>query len=230
MFKTVWNIVVYLVTFRWLTNLWKKKSVVKESKPYARLEKWEQPMYDTNTVTDGCAQLNFFQVPLGGTAARATTPKSQTETNMDQGGSLPYPKTFFIKGITVSPDPTVPYSTAVKVIANSWTRIFVGTRDKLIVPTNQVAYIANMSEYRYPGAVYEFETPLRLLPQQNFRVEVNFPHPMKLERGAEVKLQVILHGHYEYKTFHTQQSDGTWTQLYGHIDEKTAHSLQHFPA
>ena len=186
MFKSIWNAIVYLTTFRWLTNLWKKKPVIKEKKPYARLEKIEQPMYDTNVVKDGCSQLNFFQVPLGGTAAKATSPKTQTETNMDQGGSLPYPKTFFIKGITVTPDPTVPYNTAMKVLASSWLRIFVGTRDKLVIPTTHAAYVANMSEFKYPGSVYQFENPIRLIPQQNFRVEVNFPTTLKLENDSKV--------------------------------------------
>ena len=223
MFKSVWNIVVHLVTFRWFTNLWKKKVVAKEVTPITKIERWHQPLYDTNTVRKGTGQLNFFQVPLGGTAAKETTPKTQVETNMDQGGSIPYPKTFFIEGISVTPDPSLDYPTAMKVIGTSWTRLFIGTKDKLVVPTNQVAYVANKSRYRHPGPIYTFKKPIRLLPQQNMRVEVNFPSTIDLTK--ETKLQVTLHGYFEYKTFHTQQSDGSWTQLYGHVDEKTPHAL-----
>src|SRR3989338_7320546 len=62
------------------------------------LERIQQPLYDRNTVaTSGTSQLNFFQAPLGGSPAG--TIETQVQTNMDQGGSLPYPKNFEIHAI-----------------------------------------------------------------------------------------------------------------------------------
>jgi len=127
-----------------------------------------------------------------GTPARGVV-KTQVQTNMDQGGSLCYPKSFFITGITVTTTPDTAYKDAVKLISNSWFRLFIGTMDHLYVPTNTLSYIANMSEYKYPGPVMDMsEHPLQLIPQQNFRVEVNYPD--KLVFSSQVKLQVILHG------------------------------------
>ena len=59
------------------------------------LERIQQPLYDRGTILSTSTQLNFFQVPLGG----GTPSKTELDTNMDQGGSLPYPKNFELHAI-----------------------------------------------------------------------------------------------------------------------------------
>jgi hypothetical protein len=222
--KRLWNLFVYVITFQWLAAGWKKLFNKKEKEPenLSRVQRREQPLYDTVTVRDGTSQLNFFQVPLGATMAKESAPKTQVETDMDQGGSLPYPKTFYIEGITVTPGPTVPYSLSMKLLDNSWLRLFIGTKDYLVAPTNQVAYVANKSDYKYPGPIFKFANPIKLLPQQNMRVEINFPRPVQFPGTVatrEAKLQVTLHGYYEFKTHYVQQEDGQWVERYGSVDE-----------
>lgn len=172
-----------------------------------------QPLYDTTTIGNGITQANFFQVPLGATAAKQVLPKTQVDTDMDQGGSLPYPKTYYITGVTVAPSPESSYKESMHLISNSWFRLFIGTQDYLCLPTNQVTYMANMSEYHYPGPVYNLNNPIKLLPQQNFRVEINMPSELE-KLSAPIKVQVTLHGYFEYTIQYQTNSDGTLEQIY----------------
>lgn len=159
------------------------------------------PLYDVNTVaTSGTSQLNYFQVPLGG-CGHGSIPKTQCETNMDQGGSLPYPKTFDITGISIIPCASASYDDAARIVDGSWFRLFIGTMDYFVSPTLPLACLPGK---RSPGVnfrlnnplrpVFCFPEPIRLISQQNFRCEINFPFSMEISKP--VKLQVILHGYF----------------------------------
>jgi hypothetical protein len=174
------------------------------------LERIQQPLYDRNTVaTSGTAQLNFFQVPLGGTNPGAATPKTQVQTNMDQGGSLPYPKNFEIHAIRAINQ----YDSAVadlNIIYNtSWFRLFIGTKDYLVVnlfmltagvgldgvaagSTDVVSVTNGRPDQR---GIYVLAEPIDLIPQQNFRCEVNFPTPPL--PTATVDLSIYLDGFFK---------------------------------
>lgn len=174
------------------------------------LERIQQPLYDKNTVaTSGTAQLNFFQVPLGGTPAGSVTPKSQVSTNMDQGGSLPYPKNFEIHAIRLINE----YGSAVAdlnaIYNNSWFRLFIGTKDYLVVnsfmltagvgldgvasgSTNVISVTNGRPDQR---GIYVLAEPIDLIPQQNFRCEINFPTTQTL--SAPVALSVYLDGFFK---------------------------------
>lgn len=159
-----------------------------------------QPLYDVNTIrTAGTAQLSFFQVPLGATPAGSTTYKSQIETNMDIGGTLPYPKTFKVCGLSLVIHPDTPHEDAAKVASNAWFRLFVGTQDYLTGPASWVTLTTGtknpLVSLRCNDSfepVFLNHTPFDLIPQQNFRVELNFPVPQQFSQN--IRVQAILHG------------------------------------
>jgi hypothetical protein len=174
------------------------------------LERIQQPLYDRNTVaTSGTGQLNFFQVPLGGTIAGSVLPKTQVDTNMDQGGSLPYPKNFEIHAIRLINQ----YDSAVAdlnaVFNNSWFRLFIGTKDYLVVNsfiltagvgldgvaagnTDVVSVTNGRADQR---GIYVLAEPIDLIPQQNFRCELNFPVPQTL--SATMGVSIYLDGFFK---------------------------------
>jgi len=174
------------------------------------LERIQQPLYDRNTVaTTGTAQLNFFQVPLGGTNPGAAAPKTHVETNMDQGGSLPYPKNFEIHAIrlinqydSIVADLNIIYNT-------SWFRLFIGTKDYLVVNTFMLTAgvgldgvatgstdVASVTNGRPDQrGIYVLAEPIDLIPQQNFRCEINFPSTPTLSSPTD--LSVYLDGFFK---------------------------------
>jgi len=178
------------------------------------LERIQQPLYDRNTIaTSGTGQLNYFQVPLGGTAAGAAVSKTQVQTNMDQGGSLPYPKNFEIHAIRLINE----YGSAVadlnRIYDSSWFRLFIGTKDYLVVnsfmltagvgldgvvagETNVVSVVNGRADQR---GIYVLAEPIDLIPQQNFRCEVNFPTPFTSGSPltSTVALSVYLDGFFK---------------------------------
>jgi hypothetical protein len=178
------------------------------------LERIQQPLYDRNTVaTSGTGSLNFFQVPLGGTGAGAATPKSQVQTNMDQGGSLPYPKNFEIHALRLINEYGSAVSDLNRIYDSSWFRLFIGTKDYLVVnsfmltagvgldgvaagTTNVVSVVNGRPDQR---GIYVLAEPIDLIPQQNFRCEINFPTPFIAASPllASVDLSVYLDGFFK---------------------------------
>ena len=174
------------------------------------LERIQQPLYDRNTVaTSGTGQLNFFQVPLGGVIAGGANAKTQVETNMDQGGSLPYPKNFEIHALRLINQ----YDSAVAdlnlIFNNSWFRLFIGTKDYLVVnsfmltagvglegvaagSTDVVSVTNGRADQR---GIYVLAEPIDLIPQQNFRCELNFPTAQTL--SATVDVSIYLDGFFK---------------------------------
>jgi len=174
------------------------------------LERIQQPLYDRNTVaTTGTGQLNFFQVPLGGTIAGATTPKTQVDTNMDQGGSLPYPKNFEIHAIRLINQYESEIADLNDIYNNSWFRLFIGTKDYLVVNSFMLTagvgldgVIAGNTPFTSATngrpdqrGIYVLAEPIDLIPQQNFRCELNFPITQLL--SAEVSVSIYLDGFFK---------------------------------
>lgn len=172
------------------------------------LERIQQPLYDRNTVaTSGTAQLNFFQVPLGGTAGAIL--KTQVQTNMDQGGSLPYPKNFEIHALRLINQYGAAVADLNGIFNNSWFRLFIGTKDYLVVnsfmltagvgldgvaagTTNVISVHNGRPDQR---GIYVLAEPIDLIPQQNFRCELNFPVPQTLT--ATVDISIYLDGFFK---------------------------------
>jgi hypothetical protein len=167
------------------------------------LERIQQPLYDRNTVaTTGTAQMNFFQVPLGGTNPGVAVAKTQVQTNMDQGGSLPYPKNFEIHALRLINQ----YDSAVAdlnaLFNNSWFRLFIGTKDYLVVNSFMLTAgvgldgvatgnvdVASVTNGRPDQrGIYVLAEPIDLIPQQNFRCEINLPTPQTLSATLDVSI------------------------------------------
>jgi len=174
------------------------------------LERIQQPLYDQNTVaTSGTTQLNYFQVPLGGTITGTATSKTQVQTNMDQGGSLPYPKNFEIHAIRLINQYGAAVADLNQIFNNSWFKLFIGTKDYLVVnsfmltagvgldgiaagSTNVVGVHNGRPDQR---GIYVLAEPIDLIPQQNFRCELNFPTATSLT--ATVAVSIYLDGFFK---------------------------------
>ena len=93
------------------------------------LERIQQPLYDRGTVLAAgtTTQVNFFQVPLGG----GTPAKNELSTNMDQGGSLPYPKNFELHAIRCVNAYAATVADLILIYNNAWFRLFIGTKNYL---------------------------------------------------------------------------------------------------
>ena len=174
------------------------------------LERIQQPLYDRNTVaTSGTGQLNYFQVPLGGVSAGSAVAKTQVQTNMDQGGSLPYPKNFEIHAIRLINEYGSEVADLNRIYDTSWFRLFIGTKDYLVVnsfmltagvgldgvvagTTDVISVVNGRPDQR---GIYVLAEPIDLIPQQNFRCEVNIPTPQTL--SATVGLSVYLDGFFK---------------------------------
>lgn len=155
------------------------------------LERIQQPLYDQNTVASVApltTQLNFFQVPLGGTAPGGAAPKTQVQTNMDQGGSLPYPKNFEIHALRMITQYGATVGDLNTIFNGSWFRLFIGTKDYLVVNSfiltagvglegvTTAALVTSVHNGRADQkGIYVLAEPIDLIPQQNFRCELNFP-------------------------------------------------------
>jgi len=174
------------------------------------LERIQQPLYDRNTVaTSATAQLNFFQVPLGGSVAGSATPKTQVDTNMDQGGSLPYPKNFEIHAIRLINEFSATVADCNLIYNNSWFRLFIGTKDYLVVNSFMLTAgvgLTGIAAGSTDGAsvhngrpdqrgIYVLAEPIDLIPQQNFRCELNFPTTQSL--SAATDMSVYLDGFFK---------------------------------
>lgn len=174
------------------------------------LERIQQPLYDRNTVaTSATTQLNFFQVPLGGTPPGGAEAKTQVSTNMDQGGSLPYPKNFEIHAIRLINQYGAAVADLNSIYNGSWFRLFIGTKDYLVVnsfmltagvglwgvasgSTNVISVTNGNPDQR---GIYVLAEPIDLIPQQNFRCELNFPTAPTL--AATVNVSIYLDGFFK---------------------------------
>ena len=170
------------------------------------LERIQQPLYDRGTVLNaGTSQLNFFQVPLGG----GSTAKTELDTNMDQGGSLPYPKNFELHAIRCVSAYAATVADLVLIFNGSWFRLFIGTKNYLVVNlfmltagvglegilAGSVDVQAAQNGQGDQRGIYVLAEPIDLIPQQNFRCEVNMP--TALTPSANTNLSIYLDGFFK---------------------------------
>jgi len=171
------------------------------------LECIQQELYDMNqAITAATQSLSYFQVPIGGQFAATAAIKSAVETNMQQGGSLPYPKNYEIHAIRLVNQFGSAVSDLCSIFNSSWFKLFIGTKDYLVVNsfmltggvgltgisagnTNVVSVHNGRPDQR---GVYVLAEPIDLIPQQNFRCELIFPISITLT--LPVNLSVLFSG------------------------------------
>ena len=170
------------------------------------LEHIQQPLYDRGTVLSTSTQLNFFQVPLGGGA----TPKTELDTNMDQGGSLPYPKNFEMHAIRLVNAYGASVANCASIYDGAWFRLFIGTKNYLVVNSfmltagvglngviaGDTAVVSVVNGRGDQRGIYVLAEPIDLIPQQNFRCELNMPTTLTLV-SAGVNMSVYLDGFFK---------------------------------
>lgn len=148
------------------------------------LERIQQPLYDNGTVaTSATTNINFFQV------ARGSSSKTYLETNMDQGGSLAYPKNFEIHALRMIHEYGSTVADVSEILDAGWFKLFIGTKDYLVVnsfmltagvglagvATGDTALASVQNGRADQRGIYVLAEPIDLIPQQNFHCELNFP-------------------------------------------------------
>jgi hypothetical protein len=191
-------------------------------------EKWEpvmfyeQPLYDREVLNPGeymNGSIAFFRTPLGGknehrsywkeedkSFSLQTWVKHQRDTNMDVGGSLPYPKTFNFNGYSLIPDLDSDPEDFKRLVNACWFRFFVGTMDRHNFPAQLVAGLSDAGQEKAiklstpAGPHYELSDAHELISQQNFRAEINLSgatEPLVIKKPLGVTC--ILWGHFSRK-------------------------------
>lgn len=168
------------------------------------LERIQQPLYDRNTVaTSGTTNLNYFQVPRGNSS------KTYVDTNMDQGGSLAYPKNFEIHAIRLINAFQATIADLNKIYNKSWFKLFIGTKDYLVVNSFMLTagvglegVVAGSTDSAHATngradqrGIYVLAEPIDLIPQQNFHCELNFPTSQTL--SATTNMSVYMDGFFK---------------------------------
>lgn len=167
-----------------------------------------------DTVWTPGSQLNFFQKCLG-MEADLYNPRTsrverrmmtQHENNLDVAGSLPYPKNFTITGISFIPDVSADYEDVARFIDGAWFRLFIGCFDYQIAPSSLVSILPGKLT---PGLKMRASSPLQasyslpesidLIPQQNFRAELNSPFGRDIKKPFNVL--GILHGYFSRRIY-----------------------------
>lgn len=162
-----------------------------------------QPLYDTAKIDRLTVKSSLFQIPQGRN-------KTSLETNMEKEGMLPHGKSFRIHGISVTPDLSANINDVKKYVDRTWFRLFIGTKDYLVVP---LSVVFDTSSYEKTGdfadellklllkrkgnqPVYKLpdKFSLELIPLQTFKVEL---HTETIdEEFTPFKVKVVLFGYY----------------------------------
>lgn len=157
------------------------------------LERTMQALYDMVLAASGATQteFNLFTVPLGGAYDDGGTlqAKTQVQTNMVYGGSMPYPQNFECHGMRLICQYGAAPATLNTIFDSSWVRFFIGTKDYLVVNSFQLTAgvgldgvaagttdICSVQNGRPDQrATNVFAEVIDLIPQQNFKVTLYFP-------------------------------------------------------
>ena len=139
----------------------------------------------------GCATLGCTQEGLTLKDLQDTRIKTLVDTNMDQGGSLPYPKNFEIHSISLHFDKTVDKYELDTFKEYSFFKLFIGTKDYLNIP------VAVLDELQTTGMHYGYSLaePIDIIPQMNFRTEITYRGPKK--RDTTFRLRNVLQGFFK---------------------------------
>lgn len=184
-------------------------------------EKLHSPLYDARFVDDGqqipsTERLMRFFVDVQG--------KTRLETNMQAAGVLPSQNSFEARGMRVvlsslferdaggtEINQGVESRFLSELIYNSVTTLLVGEKTMIEMPTywfpagagvspgvsTQVNALQNHGEPNHLNS-FRFAEPVQIDPQQNFRVEINFPlgvPPRVTEAVGPYRIWVVLDGY-----------------------------------
>jgi len=132
--------------------------------------------------------------------------KTQADTNIPQVGSFPYPWNFDICGFSIIPDRETSLEDFHNLIENSYFRLVIGTMSYLTAPAKLFA--AQVSEGNYDGYLrlsspvgphYCFPSPIELIPQQNYMVEINIAKQITINKP--VSMMCIMWGSVAHEVF-----------------------------
>ena len=172
------------------------------------LERFYQPLYDTQEVTPLTTHMKFFEKGY-------KDGRTQELTNMDLGGCLPYPKNFQLHGVSVQPDLSADIEEVRKFTDGAWFRLFIGTKDYLVVPLSLVLDIPEEEKTttsckkdvaaelkrllskvtkNQPAIELPEDAVIDLIPLQSFFTSIVSPAPQKISQNF--KLKTILYGYY----------------------------------
>ena len=177
------------------------------------LERIQQPLYDRGSILSTSTQLNFFQVPLGG----GTTAKTELDPLIwIRAVVYPTRRTFELHAIRLINAYGVPVADAAAIYDGAWFRLFIGTKNYLVVNAfmltagvglnglandigtggQAVSVVNGRGDQR---GIYVLAEPIDLIPQQNFRCELNLPTALTLTSGATggTNMSVYLDGFFK---------------------------------
>jgi hypothetical protein len=184
-------------------------------------EKLHSPLYDAIFVDKGKPFRDAFIDPRILRFFVDVQNKTRLETNLQAAGVLPSLNTFEVRAMRVVISSKVVIDDAtgevenddtpffVDFIFSSVTSLLVGEKEAISVPTYLFPSGAGVSPGNLainshgnpdPMATFRFAEPVFIEPQQNFRVEILFPHgiPDRLEADEEVgprRIWVVLDGY-----------------------------------
>ena len=135
-----------------------------------------------------------------------TQGKTKLETNLQQSGVLPSTNIFEARALRVVSSDKVEAEGLEELIYNSVTSLFVGEKVMFEAPTFWFPSGAGVSSAPNnhgdpdPMATFKFAEPVVIAPNQNFRVEMLFPHgqnadsPLDADVG-KARIWVVLDGY-----------------------------------
>lgn len=130
----------------------------------------------------GCAVIgcSFEGLPID---TKKADPKTLVDTNMEQAGSLPYPKNFEIHTISLHFDKTVDKYDIDSFKEYSSYKLFIGTKTYLDLPVSVIDDLQGSG--RNMG--YVLAEPIDLLPQQNFYASITYEGDKKSDVTFRVR-------------------------------------------
>jgi hypothetical protein len=137
----------------------------------------------------GCATMGCSQK---GKKLSDTQPKVKTlvDTNMDVGGTLPYPKNFEIHAISLHFDKTVDKYELEAFKEYSSYKLYIGTKTYLDMP---VAVLDDLQNGNYYG--YSLADPIDLIPMMHFCASLTYEGSKKSD--ATFRVRNVLQGFFK---------------------------------
>lgn len=150
-----------------------------------------QTVYHKSCVREmsGCSTLGCSRKGVR-LADHQVKTKTLVDTNMDQSGSLPYPKNFEIHSISLHFDKTVDRYDLDLFKEYSSYKLFIGTKTYLDMP---VSVLDDLQNGHYFG--YTLAEPIDLIPQQNFYTSLTYEGPKKAD--ATFRVRNVLQGFFK---------------------------------
>lgn len=176
-----------------------------------QVEGIRQSLYDFQVYPAlGNSIMTFFQVPLG----QGTPAKTYEDTNMESAGQLPTPKMFLVEQISCFFFPGLPIVSAAfaqqlndlqQFVESGYLEFFIGSKPYLdeapLLRFPQPNWIfgfaasfdADVAYGAASGKPYAMEPPILLIPNQNFKVTLNWPNGLQPVSVA-ARVGVVMNG------------------------------------